>query len=172
MMKKNFLLWTMMFSIVFLFSGCGFPKGGNSQNKINYYNDDKAISTSEEAGNKYVSSRKMDNNKNIIYKADRVDGFAMLGEASVQSDTETTIHFSITANVGKAKLVLVRPDSKVEVLKEVIADKGGSYDGDVTFSCPKGVCKLKIVGDNYSGDCKISQTNVIFTLKWDSLDNK
>lgn len=170
-MKKIFLLMTMMLSIVLLFSGCGlFPsktnykndKSMSSSDRKNYYDDDEAIRSSDDEGSMSTSNQNIDDSNNIIYKASKLDGFVALGEVSVPSETKTTMHFSIAAKSGKAKLVLLRPDLKVEVLKEIIADKDGRFDGDVSFVCPKGVCKLKIVGDNFGGECKISQTNVVF----------
>lgn len=175
MMKKNFLLVSVMLSIVFLFSGCGFYKSGindhndnkasnsfNDNGNRNYYNDDEAMSMSDNGCSMKMSNQNIDANNNIVYTVGKLDGFVALGEVSVPSETKTTMHFSITAKSGKAKLVLLRPDLKVEVLKEIISDKDGRFDGDVSFVCPKGVCKLKIVGDNFGGECKISQTNVLF----------
>lgn len=171
MMKKIFLLMTMMLGVVLLFSGCGlFPsktnykndKSMSSSDRKNYYDDDEAIRSSDDEGSMSTSNQNIDDSNNIIYRASKLDGFVALGEVSVPSETKTTMHFSITAKSGKAKLVLLRPDLKVEVLKEIISDKDGRFDGDVSFVCPKGVCKLKIVGDNFGGECKISQTNVLF----------
>ena len=153
-MKKNFLLVSVMLSVVFLFSGCGFSK--------NYYNDDEAMSISDNGGSMKMSNQNIDANNNIVYTVGKLDGFVALGEVSVPSETKPTMHFSITAKSGKAKLVLLRPDLKVEVLKEIIADKDGSFNGDVSFVCPKGVCKLKMIGDNFSGNCVISNMNVLF----------
>lgn len=159
---KNFLLLVMTVGIAFLFSGCG--------NK-NYYNDDKAIVAYGSRGYMQGAIQNIDADNSIVGRIDKLDGISELAQADVDSDKTTTLHFSVTASSGKIKFVLVKPDSKVEVLEEVVADKG-SYDGDVSVDCPKGVSKLKIVGDNYNGSYRISQTkDALFTSSISSTRN-
>ncbi len=152
---KKILLCTTILSVVFLFSGCG--------NK-NYYNDDKAIVSAGSCGYMQGASQNVDADNNIVGTINKLDGISVLAQASVNNDTTTTMHFAVTASSGKIKFVLVKPDSTFQVIEEVVADKG-SYDGDITVTCPKGVSKLKIVGDNYNGSYRISQMkgNALFT---------
>ena len=65
---------------------------------------------------------------------------------------------------------MVKPNSEVEILKEVISNGNNKFSGDITINCPAGVNKIKAVGYDYKGDLKIDKSkDVLFTYtnnKW------
>lgn len=141
-------------AIPLMLSGCG--KSG--------YNDSNAIVSKDSGGsNKFSSVSPLGNGKHYG-KIGELNGFWTILEANVSRDIETVLHITFTSNSGKGKLVLVKPNSEVEVLAEVISGQDKEhFEGDVSVKCISGLNKIKLVGENYGGDFEIYQPNgVIF----------
>ena len=126
-----------------------------------YYNDQEIASTDKY--NCQMSSRNIeDDGKSYVANFGRLDGAQQIAVADVETDCDGEINFSINANSGKAKLVLVDPNSNVEVLKEVSVQNERSYSGNISVHCSKGRNVIKLVAENFGGDFKISQQGMLF----------
>lgn len=143
--------------ILFIFSGCKTKSNFN-------YNDNKSIATDDGHYNAQLSSVSHLDDNRVKGEFGQFNGFEKVLECNVYKETEATLHISITANAGKGKLVLVKPNSEVEVLKEAIYGKNDTTEGDITVHCITGINQIKIVGENYKGNFEISQKEkVLFT---------
>lgn len=80
-----------------------------------------------------------------------------MAETKTTSDCETVIHISATANCTKIKFVLVKPNSDVEVLKEIISQENNRFVGNTPILCQKDTNTIKAVGSGYNVEFKISQ---------------
>ena len=158
---KPFFAIAILFTIQLIFSI-------NNNSKIkNNYNNDKLITNEDAHYNAQSISISPIVDNSITGNIGKLDGIYQISEANINKNTETAIHILINANQGKAKIVLVKPNSEVEILKEVIAKKeNSSYNGSICIHCASGVNKIKLVGENYRGNFKISQPNgIIFKTK-------
>ena len=156
--KKVAVNLSILATFLFLLTGCAL---NNSHN--NYYNDNGRIASDENSCNcSNWSGNFQDDGKSYVVQIGNLDGVRRLATAEVESDCETEIHFSIKANSGKAKLVLVNSNSNVQVLKEVNAQNEQSYNGNIKVHCRKGRNVMKLVGENFGGEFKISQQNMLF----------
>ncbi|MDO4199485.1 MAG: hypothetical protein Q4D57_01815 [Clostridia bacterium] len=153
-MENKFFKILALVVIPLMLSGC--RKSG--------YNDNNSIVSKDSSGsNKFSSVSPLESGKHYG-KIGKLDGFWSVLEANVGKDTEAVLHIKFTSNSGKGKLVLVKPNSEVEVLAEVISGQDKEhFEGDVSAKCISGVNKIKIVGENYGGSFEIYQPNgVIF----------
>ncbi len=147
-MFKNWLC--ALAGIVFLsavLSGCVF----------NHYNNNLSIATSENGSCYNWSGKLEDDNKTYSVQVGKLSGIRKLAVATVDEPGETKIKFSINVKKGKTKLVLVDPNLNVTVLKEVTSQNESEYHGDITLKCRKGQNILKIVGEDYEGNFRVSQ---------------
>ena len=162
-MKNKFLKLLIFISLPLIFSGCG--------NLINQstYNDNKIIANESDHGSAVsLSGSPMENGKKY-FKAKKIDGVWKILEANINTDTNITLHIKMTADSGKGKLVLVKPNSEVELLAEVISEENKNFEDDVTVTCAPGSNKIKIVGENYGGNFEIYQPNdILFKSKTDA----
>ena len=150
--------FSILATFLFLLTGCALNNIYNG-----YYNDNVRIASDEDSCNcSNWSGNVQDDGKSYVVQIGNLDGIRRLANAEVESDCETEIHFSIKANSGKAKLVLIEPNANVKVLKEVNAQSKQSYDGNIKVHCRKGLNVIKIVGENFGGNFKISQQNMLF----------
>lgn len=100
-----------------------------------------------------------------------LEGCKDILEANIQQDIETTLHIQLNANSGKGKLVLVKPNSEVEILVEVTSENN-HFEGDVSAKCISGTNKIKIVGENYSGNLEIYQPKEVVFYNIEKVKNK
>ena len=138
-----------IFVALFMFLGC----------RNTYYNNDRALVNGKCLNNSKTLSSGLtivDNGNSLTYRVKKLTGYEDLAQADVGSECETEIYFSIKADAGKGKLVLITPDSKVEVLKEIISRKESSYDGNIKVNCKPGANIIKFVGDGYGGNIKLT----------------
>ena len=130
-------------------TGCGF---------LNDYNNDFIIARTSSYNvvgrNHSLSDDGMTLNCDII----KLSGHYNLGTIETETDCDEKLEVSMKATQGKVKLVLVHPNSHVEVLKEVKAGLDSQAEGEVIFHCEKGQSKLKIVGEDFEGTYRISKT--------------
>ncbi len=132
-------------------------KLGKYSKQHSYYNDNSKIANNN-IYNMRNSIQNLDDNKTTLsYKIGNFSGFFKVASTNVENKTDTELHFTVNANKGKIKLVLVKANSQVEVLKEVIFDKESKYDGTIKVTCNSNDETLKVVGDNFSGTFEISQ---------------
>ncbi len=164
-MKSKFFKILALAAIPLMLSGCGnsYDQDKSMANKYDYSNNQLLANTDEHMNAMCCSISPLDNGKHYG-KFEKIYGFCSVLEANVGQDTETVLHIKFNANSGKGKLVLVKPNSEVEVLAEVISEKDKEhFEGDVSAKCVQGVNKIKIVGENYGGSFEIYQPNgVIF----------
>ena len=148
-MKHRLFLKVLAFTLLpLMFSGC--------RNSTQYdYNDNKIIASENNYSAKSISISPLTNGK-INGEIGKLEGCKNILEANIQQDTEVTLHIQFTANSGKGKLVLVKPNSEVEILEEVTSENN-YFEGDVSAKCISGTNKIKIVGGNYSGNFEIYQ---------------
>ena len=156
-MKNEFLKILAFIFIPLMLSGCSLL--GRSK-----YNDDKLIASQDNGGSNKFSSVSPLENGNHYGKIGELDGFWQILEANVSNDKETVLHINFTAHSGKGKLVLVKANSEIETLAEVMSKQGReNFEGDVVVKCISGTNKIKIVGENYGGNFEICQPNgVVF----------
>lgn len=158
-MKRNFFKILIFLALPLVFSGCGNLGHHN-------YNDNKSIASENDSYKAVFSNLSPITNGSMHGEIKKIDGFMQILEASVSEDTETALHISITANSGKAKLVLVKPNSEIEILGEAISGKDNKhYEENVSVRCLSGINKIKLVGENYGGNFEISQPREILFQK-------
>ena len=145
-------------TLPFVLTGCHV----GSSSSGDYYNDSKIASSNSFSCRKGWNGNPQDDGKSYAVQVEGFDGNCQLAVADVETDCDGEINFSINANSGKAKLVLVDPNLNVKVLKEVNAQNEHSYSGNISVHCSKGSNVIKIVAENYSGDFKISQQDMLF----------
>lgn len=155
-MKSKFFKILALAAIPLMFAGCS----------SNNYNDNNFIANEDARGTLKFSTMNLQPSEDCRQhgKIGELDGIRKVAQANIDKDQEVALHISFAANSGKGKLVLVKPNSEVEVLAEVTSEKGSEhFEGNVVVKCIPGVNKIKIVGENYGGDFEIYQPNgVIF----------
>ena len=154
--KEIRCIFTVIFII--LFAGCGLSSNDN------YYNNTVIAAAADKYSAQNFITNFESGNSTIINEIGNMSGHITLAYANIKDECDAEIYISIKATHGKAKLVLVKPNLEVEVLKEVIADGESNYDGNIPFHCDRGNIKIKIVGDNCGLELKISQNkDLLFT---------
>ena len=103
-----------------------------------------------------------ENGKSLEYKAKTLKGNFLVAQADIKEDCEYSFSLDISADVGKAKLILVKPDNTIEILKEVIASSENKFNGNISFHCNIGLNRIKFVGSNFKGQFKLTQTDNLF----------
>ncbi|MGN1034149.1 MAG: hypothetical protein ACI4PK_00910 [Oscillospiraceae bacterium] len=96
------------------------------------------------------------------YKVQTLKGYFSIAKANIKQKCKYSFNLDISADVGKAKLILIKPDNSIEILKEVIADGENHFNGDIPFHCDVGLNRIKFVGSNFKGQFKLKQTNSLF----------
>ena len=154
-MKRKIFKLLILIALPFVFTGCA------SSNKYDY-SDNKVIASEDDKYNTVSYSVSPMTNGSIHGEIKKFDGTRKILESKVSEETETALHISFIASSGKAKLVLVKPNLEVEVIKEVVAEKDNqNYEGDISVLCAAGNNKIKLVGENYGGSFEISQPKEI-----------
>lgn len=158
-----------------MLSGCGNNYSNNKSVANQYdYNDDKLIASETSSYNVINSSIKPLTDGKICGEIGKLYGADEILAANVSNDIESTLQIKFTATSGKGKLVLVKPNSEVEVLAEVISEKeNNQFEGNVSVKCVSGANKIKIVGENYSGNFEIYQPDeILFKNNINKIKNK
>ena len=164
-MESKFLKVLAFTSLLLMFSGCGI------WNQYDY-NDNKLIASENSHHNIKNSSVSPLKNGKVNGKIGELNGAYEILTANVSKDTENTLQIKLTASSGKGKLVLVKPNSKVEVLAEAIKEENNYFEDNVTVKCISGINKIKIVGENYGGTFEIYQPNRILFDNISKSDSK
>ncbi len=149
-----------IFAVIFiiLFAGCGLSSNDN------YYNNTVIAAAADKYSAQNFITNFENGNSTIINEIGNMSGHITLAYANIKDECDTEIYISIKATRVRAKLVLVKSNLKVEVLKVVIADGESNYDGNIPFHCDRGNIKIKIVGDNCGLELKMSQNkDLLFT---------
>ena len=158
-LHRKFIVGATIFaSLPFILTGCHTAGTFNED----YYNDQKIASSHSFSCRNYWNGSFQDDGKAYAVQVKGFNGGCQLAFADVETDCDGEINFSINANSGKAKLVLVDPNSNVEVLKEVSVQNERSYSGNISVHCSKGRNVIKLVAENFGGDFKISQQGMLF----------
>ncbi len=103
-----------------------------------------------------------ENGKSLEYKARTLRGNFLVAQADIKQECEYSFSLNISADVGKAKLILIKPNNTIEVLKEVIADSENKFNGNISFHCNIGLNRVKFVGSNFKGQFKLAQPGSLF----------
>ena len=103
-----------------------------------------------------------ENSKTLEFKARKLRGNFLVAEADVKQECEYSFSLDISADAGKAKLILIKPDDTIEVLKEVAADSENKFNGNISFHCNIGLNKIKFVGSNFKGQFELTKTDNLF----------
>lgn len=155
-MKSNFFKIIALAAIPLMFAGCS----------RNNYNDNNFIENEDAKGTLKFSTMNLQPSEDCRQHGEigELDGIRKVAQANIDKDQEVALHISFAANSGKGKLVLVRPNSEVEVLAEVTAEQDKEhFEGDVSAKCISGLNKIKLVGENYGGNFEIYQpSGVVF----------
>lgn len=161
--KMDFLL--MCFLIFFTITGC-------SLNHKNYYSDyDIVNNDSYSCQNCNINFS--DDGRSIFCKIGSLEGHFEIANADLSNNCSVKIRFEGNIESGKAKLVLVKPDESVEILKEIISTENKIYSSDLLVACSSGINKIKFVGENYRGSFEISQSgNNLFNYTDSNLFSK
>lgn len=127
------------------------------------YNNNKALTAQYNSTQEILSSMTTSKNGKVLeYKARTLRGHFLVAEADVQQECEYSFSLNISADVGKAKLILVKPDNTIEVLKEVIAGSENKFNGNISFHCNIGLNRIKFVGSDFKGQFKLTQPSNLF----------
>lgn len=103
-----------------------------------------------------------ENGKSLEYKAKTLKGNFLVAQADIKQECEYNFSLDISVDAGKAKLILVKPDNTIELLKEVFAGSENKFNGNISFYCNIGFNKIKFVGSNFKGQFKLTQTDNLF----------
>lgn len=143
--------------IVLATTMCCVMSGCSNHNNL-YYND-KAIAEHENRYDiKSFSENSDESGKTLSCEIEKLNGILTLAYANdLKDNCKVKMHLNITSHAGKAKIVLVKQNSTIEVLKEIESSKESNCDEDITVNCETGSNKIKIVGSDYSGNVSISQ---------------
>ena len=145
-MKKICVLLCILFLSTVLM-GCVFS----------HYNNNLSIAISESGSSVNWKGRLEDDNRTYAVQVGKLTGIRQLAVATVGEPCEKELSFSINVRKGKAKLVSIAPNLNVTVLKEVTSQGESTYNGSVTVQCRRGRNLLKIVGEDYEGNFRVSQ---------------
>ena len=145
-----------LFIMLFALAGCSYK---NKNYTDNHSTDDHSIANNDSFSCQNSNFNVSDDGKSFFAEIGNLDGHFELAKTDVQNDCDVEIYFSGNIKSGKAKLVLVKPDASVEILKEMSTDENNSYEENLRVSCDTGINKIKIVGENYSGSFEITQNN-------------
>lgn len=169
-MKNKFLKILVFIVPALMLSGCGIL----NQNQNRYsYNDNKIIANEADRGSAVSLIGSPIKNGKKYSKVKKIDGVFKILEANINKDTNVTLHINMVADSGKGKLVLVKPNSEVEILAEVISGKESNhFEGNVSIKCDPGNNKIKIVGENYGGNFEIQQPNEVIFNDTDEIKDK
>ena len=146
------LLSFVMLSMLF---GCSM---GHDDNE-NVYNDDSKIALQNNFSTKGQNSKISDDESSFSSNMKHLNGCFQVAEADIKDKCDVEMCFSGEIKSGKAKVVLVKPNNEVVILKEVVAGQDNSYFCNLTVSCDVGLNKIKFVGQDYSGNFELSQKN-------------
>ena len=127
-------------------AGCGSFKD---------YNNDFIIARTSSYKVEGRNHSRSDDKRTVNCDIIKLNGHDNEGTIETETDCDEKLKVSMKATRGKVKLVLVHPNSHVEVLKEINATSDNQIDGEVIFHCEKGKSKLKIVGENFGGNYKL-----------------
>ncbi len=144
------LLSFVMLSMLF---GCSM---GHDDNE-NVYNNNSKIAFRNNCSAKGQSNKISDDEKSFYSHIWHLNGCFQVAEADIKDKCDVEMCFSGEIKSGKAKIVLVKPNNKVEILKEVVAGQDNSYSCNLNVSCDVGLNKIKFVGKNYRGNFELSQ---------------
>lgn len=172
---KHRILKILAFTLLpLMLSGCGSNYSNDKSLANQYdYNDNKLIASEGNNYNVVNSSIKPLTNGKICGEIGKLYGANEILAANVSKDTESKLKIKLTANSGKGKLVLVKPNSEVEVLAEAISGgENNQFEGNISVKCISGVNTIKVVGENYSGDFEIYQPNEILFNNVTKIKNK
>ena len=145
-------LFFVMLSMLF---GCSM---GHDDNE-NVYNDDSKIALQNNFSTKNQHNKISDDEKSFSSDIWHLNGCFEVAEADIKDKCDVEMCFSGEIKEGKAKVVLVKPNNEVEILKEVVAGQDNSYSCSLNVSCDVGLNKIKFVGKNYRGDFELFQKN-------------
>ena len=162
-MKHRILKILILALLPIMLSGCSNNYNNNQSMENRYdYNDNKLIASEGSYCNVVNSSIKPLINGKICGEIGALYGVDEILAANVDKNTESKLQIKLTANSGKGKLVLVKPDSEVEILAEtVFGEEHNQFEGNISVKCIPGVNTIKVVGENYSGNFEIYQPNEV-----------
>lgn len=143
----------LLLSFVMLFTlfGCS--------NNESVYDDNSKIAFQDNFSVISQINNISDDKRSFSSHISHLNGCFEVAEADIKGKCDVEICFSGDIKSGKAKIVLVKPDNKVEILKEVVAGQDNSYSYNLNVSCDVGLNKVKFVGKNYIGNFELSPKN-------------
>lgn len=137
----------LCFAALLVLAGCSFFREENNINNTDKFSyQDLNVNLSEDG-------------KSFFCEVKDLLGYFEIAETNVQNNCNLEIQFSSEVNSGKAKLILTKPDNSTETLKEIDSNKNGSCSENLYINCVSGVNKIKLVGENCTGNFEISQNN-------------
>jgi aspartokinase len=132
----------------------------NNYYRYKDYENNKKIFSSE--CHRANISTNIDSENNITCNIGKLGGIVEVAQTYVENATKTTVNMYISANSGRAKIILIRSEGSIDILKEIIAKKKDqNFDISLSINFTEGINKIKIVGDNFSGNFKIIQNEKI-----------
>ena len=131
------------------------------------YNSDYKIAGDDSYSCQNRSINLSDDKKSVFCKINHIDGFFEIANADLLDNCNVKINFEGSIKSGKAKLVLVKPDGSIQILKEITSTENENYSEDILLNCSRGVNKIKFVGENCKIEFKISQfDNEVFNYNF------
>ena len=100
------------FKYLFVFVICLSLAGCSNE----YYNNNKLLARQYDSYSQILSSLNTSKcGKTLEYKVQTLKGNFLVAEADVKQECEYSFSLDISADAGKAKLILIKPDDTIEV---------------------------------------------------------
>lgn len=131
----------IMFSIcVLIFTGCGV----NTMSAL--YSNDSKISSDTNSFNLNEEEQRIDNQEYIGQL--QFEGMDTIWKYDAEEDINVEISYNLSVTGGKAKLVLIYPEGKLETIVENKDNKIQEQEENTTLALKEGNYTIKLVGAN------------------------
>lgn len=141
--RKAVLLAVCLIAFAFSLSGCAAFVSATAASMNGIYDDDEKI-TADYSSYSYNNLKQTLKNSTLDVSG-QMTGMDTVCTFTPQEDTEISYTCTLTAQSGRAKLVLVAPDDTVQTLLEVDEDSAEPEDNTYTLPLQAGKNVIKLV---------------------------
>ncbi len=139
---------------------CAVLVGCNTDFAKTDYNDDAKIARDADQCVQLVSTQ-LTVNENFKYTCGQFDGRLEVWKKNIKDNNEISLDIELSVKEGNAKVVLVNPDGKVQVLAECADGETSVSVTDLQLSLKSGKNRIKVVGYECK-DLEVKMNSEIF----------
>ncbi|KOA18849.1 hypothetical protein CLHOM_27880 [Clostridium homopropionicum DSM 5847] len=148
-LKSKFLLYSWLFLIIVIGSGCGV-----SQDKKNIYSNNDIIAQEADSFSFGTRSDTGNSKDEVNIKYSGFYGADTIWIIEAEENQEIILKYNSNVKSGDFKLVLINPKKEIENILV------GTQQGDKTIKLTKGKYVIKIVGRNAKGEINITRSEI------------